>query len=157
MSSLRRGHANLLCIVPILTDDPRRESECNVRPKSIVSARSTSNRPWLALPLAVSMRSIGMPSLPVMVRFSCFENLLCQVELFIRVSACAHVYAWLSLCCCVGQHTNTARTHTAQHNATQRNTTQHNTRHSTRLIVGSCSEADYLKRNSAMDDSIGGS
>ena len=27
VSSLRRGHANLLCIVPILTDDPRRESE----------------------------------------------------------------------------------------------------------------------------------
>ena len=26
MSSLRRGHANLLCMVPILTDDPRRES-----------------------------------------------------------------------------------------------------------------------------------
>merc|ERR1719433_224933 len=25
VSSLRRGHANLLCIVPILTDDPRRE------------------------------------------------------------------------------------------------------------------------------------
>ena len=25
-SSLRRGHANLLCIVPISTDDPRRES-----------------------------------------------------------------------------------------------------------------------------------
>ena len=25
-SSLRRGHANLLCIVPILTDDPRREA-----------------------------------------------------------------------------------------------------------------------------------
>ena len=27
VSSLRRGHANLLCIVPILTDDPRRDSE----------------------------------------------------------------------------------------------------------------------------------
>ena len=27
MSSLRRGHANLLCIVPLLTDDPRRESD----------------------------------------------------------------------------------------------------------------------------------
>ena len=27
VSSLRRGHANLLCIVPILTDDPRRVSE----------------------------------------------------------------------------------------------------------------------------------
>jgi hypothetical protein len=26
VSSLRRGHANLLCIVPIWTDDPRRES-----------------------------------------------------------------------------------------------------------------------------------
>ena len=26
VSSLRRGHANLLCIVPIVTDDPRRES-----------------------------------------------------------------------------------------------------------------------------------
>ena len=26
VSSLRRGHANLLCIVPMLTDDPRRES-----------------------------------------------------------------------------------------------------------------------------------
>ena len=26
VSSLRRGHANLLCIVPVLTDDPRRES-----------------------------------------------------------------------------------------------------------------------------------
>ena len=26
VSSLRRGHANVLCIVPILTDDPRRES-----------------------------------------------------------------------------------------------------------------------------------
>ena len=27
VSSLRRGHANLLCIVPILSDDPRRESQ----------------------------------------------------------------------------------------------------------------------------------
>ena len=27
VSSLRRGHANLLCIVPILTDDSRRRSE----------------------------------------------------------------------------------------------------------------------------------
>ena len=27
VSSLRRGHANLLCIVPILTDDPRRDSD----------------------------------------------------------------------------------------------------------------------------------
>ena len=29
VSSLRRGHANLLCIVPILSDDPRRESSAS--------------------------------------------------------------------------------------------------------------------------------
>ena len=34
VSSLRRGHANLLCIVPILTDDPRRESEEDVSAKN---------------------------------------------------------------------------------------------------------------------------
>ena len=28
VSSLRWGHANLLCILPILTDDPRKESGC---------------------------------------------------------------------------------------------------------------------------------
>ena len=27
VSSLRRGHANLLCIIPVLSDDPRRESD----------------------------------------------------------------------------------------------------------------------------------
>ena len=30
VSSLRRGHANILCIAPILTDDPRRESLGNL-------------------------------------------------------------------------------------------------------------------------------
>ena len=30
VSSLRRGHANILCIVPIVTDDPRRESQGNI-------------------------------------------------------------------------------------------------------------------------------
>jgi hypothetical protein len=41
VSSLRRGHANLLCIVPILTDDPRRESDyyCN----SLVSISCQTN------------------------------------------------------------------------------------------------------------------
>ena len=29
VSSLRRGHANSFCIVPMLTDDPRRESNVN--------------------------------------------------------------------------------------------------------------------------------
>jgi hypothetical protein len=35
VSSLRRGHANLLCIVPILTDDPRRESEKMMRIQAV--------------------------------------------------------------------------------------------------------------------------
>ena len=35
VSSLRRGHANLLCIVPILTDDPRRESERSLPPGAL--------------------------------------------------------------------------------------------------------------------------
>ena len=37
VSSLRRGHANLLCIVPILTDDPRRESKKDAIERRIVS------------------------------------------------------------------------------------------------------------------------
>ena len=37
VSSLRRGHANLLCIVPILTDDPRKESNRMKTAKDIVS------------------------------------------------------------------------------------------------------------------------
>ena len=50
VSSLRRGHANLLCIVPILTDDPRRESE-NTEPKSRwttgTQLRKTQSQPKL--------------------------------------------------------------------------------------------------------------
>ena len=57
VSSLRRGHANLLCIVPILTDDPRRESYCimciicKVQPAS----RRAGGAPGLS-PLALSRR-----------------------------------------------------------------------------------------------------
>ena len=50
VSSLRRGHANLLCIVPILTDDPRRESE-NTEHKSRwttgTQLRKTQSQPKL--------------------------------------------------------------------------------------------------------------
>jgi hypothetical protein len=42
VSSLRRGHANLLCIVPMLTDDPGRESSLGRRPGP--SPRRTSSR-----------------------------------------------------------------------------------------------------------------
>ena len=48
VSSLRRGHANLLCIVPILTDDPRRESEncckkCLASEPSMLQCQSNPN------------------------------------------------------------------------------------------------------------------
>ena len=36
VSSLRRGHANLLCIVPSLTDDPRRESITHAGPSRML-------------------------------------------------------------------------------------------------------------------------
>ena len=40
VSSLRRGHANLLCIVPILSDDPRRESNMTLllQPQPLTNA-----------------------------------------------------------------------------------------------------------------------
>ena len=60
VSSLRRGHANLLCIVPILTDDPRRESVMYPCPCPLVhfdsrickdaprfSKPALANIPWL--------------------------------------------------------------------------------------------------------------
>ena len=42
VSSLRRGHANLLCIVPILTDDPRRESMGELAKKCLLTLNSRS-------------------------------------------------------------------------------------------------------------------
>ena len=53
VSSLRRGHANLLCIVPMLTDDPRRESNDWVSPGSerlrpAAVARGATNTKTLA-------------------------------------------------------------------------------------------------------------
>ena len=41
VSSLRRGHANLLCLAPMLTDDPRRESRmCLFRRRSVVMSNN---------------------------------------------------------------------------------------------------------------------
>ena len=59
VSSLRRGHANLLCIVPILTDDPRRESTqynicSNARISKLISA--TVRAYWLSVALEGQIR-----------------------------------------------------------------------------------------------------
>ena len=45
VSSLRRGHANLLCIAPILTDDPRRESRIHILTFVLASLYSRSCSP----------------------------------------------------------------------------------------------------------------
>ena len=81
MSSLRRGHANLLCIVPILTDDPRRESKCTRAAFGSVHANASAQ----ALVATARGGVIGCAThvvSPDMVRFSCIENLLCQVEFY---------------------------------------------------------------------------
>ena len=41
VSSLRRGHANILCIVPILTDDPRRESSSHTQNHALASPKGS--------------------------------------------------------------------------------------------------------------------
>ena len=48
VSSLRRGHANLLCIVPILSDDPRRESNSPATP-----LYAHTNSGWILVPALV--------------------------------------------------------------------------------------------------------
>ena len=79
VSSLRRGHANLLCIVPILTDDPRKES--NRRGVAFETVHTNASAHTLVA--AALGRVVGYaPRVvsPDMVRFSCIENILCQVE-----------------------------------------------------------------------------
>ena len=61
VSSLRRGHANLLCIVPILTDDPRRESK---NAMSLANAIQIQENLVALLPLGLPGRPIeaGLPA-----------------------------------------------------------------------------------------------
>ena len=63
VSSLRRGHANLLCIVPILTDDPRRESENKRCNKTTIRwyADSQRRRAWRLLSYSGSRKSRSRP------------------------------------------------------------------------------------------------
>ena len=45
VSSLHRGHANMICIVSTFTDDPRRESNtCTVRWKTLVGGARLRRR-----------------------------------------------------------------------------------------------------------------
>ena len=71
VSSLRRGHAMLLSIVPILTDVPRKESSQIL--EITIFGHSYD-------PRAFSSISSRPGHLPATVWFSCSENHLCQVE-----------------------------------------------------------------------------
>ena len=64
MSSLRRGHANLLCIVPILTDDPRRESLMNYNTHMCVYTSRNKPRGSADAPVVapVPLRAVQVPS-----------------------------------------------------------------------------------------------
>ena len=66
VSSLRRGHANLLCIVPILTDDPRRESNSMARwmmnPCRYCDQPDDLNRVLVAVPQHTKAKAEKAPS-----------------------------------------------------------------------------------------------
>ena len=49
VSSLRRGHANLLCIAQILTDDPLRSSANTFEKHVLDKSCQTSGSPWVLL------------------------------------------------------------------------------------------------------------
>ena len=60
VSSLRRGHANLLCIVPILTDDPRRESNSSIwHPAKVQLHKSPGAAKKKALPRLAKFHSMA--------------------------------------------------------------------------------------------------
>ena len=65
VSSLRRGHANLLCIVPILADDPRRESAGKGRPWNKARSRKRVCRQSSARLCIVSFPRCCEAALPV--------------------------------------------------------------------------------------------
>ena len=54
VSSLRRGHANLLCIVPSLTDDPRRDFWANFSSPEGSASRGQDVRVGLLLPVCAA-------------------------------------------------------------------------------------------------------
>ena len=72
VSSLRRGHANLLCIVPLLTGDPRRESSMKMwraEARPVAACRSfrrhcvcsRSGRPPSPFPLQLPLARVDLP------------------------------------------------------------------------------------------------
>ena len=54
VSSLRRGHANLLCIVPILSDDPQREST-GQSAKKVLTLLPPAQHQWHGWPLTIDI------------------------------------------------------------------------------------------------------
>ena len=105
VSSLRRGHANLLCIVPILTDDPRRESGR----RAAAACYSRAAAPHMRAPSWQNGRRgrvvARRPACTVCARPGAWRTLACAASLGGGVSA-AHTHAvgvrvagWLCMEC----------------------------------------------------------
>ena len=71
MSSLHRGHANLLCIVPILTDDPRRESDGFVSLNGLRRVQMLAFRKAAATPPGSRKSVLSCGRLALAARTSC--------------------------------------------------------------------------------------
>ena len=169
---LAQGHANLLCAVPILTDDPRRESETLVLPPRCRCAAPATRfcTAHVGEPLACApffFLSSDMPATPCLehhrlgveakrrrprwqsaktsatvarVEAGCLvAEGLCPWPRLARRTHAPRGASVFFICCWEPPRAMWLRLAAGQ------------------AYVGSCSQANYLLRNSAMDDSIGGS
>ena len=74
VSSLRRGHANLLCIVPILSDDPRRESSCRLLENIDLCNAQVEEIPEFAFVHCTSLKEVLLPTTLHTIRVKAFMN-----------------------------------------------------------------------------------
>ena len=88
--SLRRGHANILCVVPILTDDPRRESSaslCLLGLCRLFPPRSSGGR----LPLVADLR--GVANIYIYIYIYTYIH----IHIYIYIYTHTHIHLSLSL------------------------------------------------------------
>ena len=95
VSSLRRGHANLLCIVPILTDDPRRESNTYIYIYIYIHTLFFIHA--FLIPVAPHRRRVGRVA-PLGERFK-WGIASVQTPPLGRI--CVHVCVYIHMCMCV--------------------------------------------------------
>ena len=92
VSSLRRGHANLLCIVPMLTDDLRRESS-GPRAMMSLAARwmSQTSSTWRRLSLSICVYIYNHITTYIYIYICIY------IYIYIYTHAPIHIYIYISL------------------------------------------------------------